>query len=237
MPLRKSSSDLAPATIEFYESLQNREDLSPRVRMALRMYAHGACNLSQAADAMGLSVGYLSIVKNSAIGQKFMQTAHQIIDEKAANTSALIAGLSHRAVQVLGTMMEDSPSEQIRLKAAIDLADRGPETSKIQKHQVESFTLSGKDAQDIAAALVRGATVHERYAHLAEGNFDKVQEIPSVSTQRNSNTDDSIGSVGLDSTQRLLGEQSRKGGDGSSSDREYSRTGSPDERGDSAGTI
>lgn len=103
-----------------------------------------------------------------------MGTAHEHINNTALQTTELIDKLSRRAIEVIGTQMEDASSEALRLKAAIDLADRGSETSKIQKHQVESFTLSSQDARAIAESMVAAATVRQRHSDLRTDNFDKV---------------------------------------------------------------
>jgi hypothetical protein len=181
-------SGLAESTKKLYEQINAREELSPRVRMALRMYANGMCNLTQAAEAMDLNVGALSLSKNSPVGKAFMQSAHEIIDQNATNTNALIQGLSVRAIQVIGKLMEDSASEKIQLDAAKDLADRGNETSKIQRMQVEAITLGAGDAKMLAEALVRGPRVQEKYAHLATGDFNRIEDgsTPSDSTPSDS---------------------------------------------------
>lgn len=105
---------------------------------------------------------------------KFMQSAHDHINNTALQTNELIEKLSRRAIEVIGTTMEDASSEALRLKAAIDLADRGPETSKIQKHQVESFSLTSEDARAIAESMVQAASIRQRHSNLVVDNFDKV---------------------------------------------------------------
>jgi len=151
------------------------EDFSPRVKLALRLYVHGVCKTQkEAAVAAGLShMHFHSIVKSPA-GQHYMKTAHELIEQHANDTNMLIQKLSHRAIQVLGTLMEDAGKEDVRLRAAQDLADRGPETSKIQRHQVESFTLAGSDARALAESIMMAATAREQNAALATENFDKV---------------------------------------------------------------
>lgn len=103
-----------------------------------------------------------------------METAHAMIQQTALTTNALIEKLSRRAIEVIATQMEDASSEGLRLKAAIDLADRGSETSKIHKHQVESFTLGSEDARAIAESLAAAASVRQVNASLRHENFDRV---------------------------------------------------------------
>jgi hypothetical protein len=143
--------------------------------MALRLYVHGAVSsMSEAADAVGLSRAYLSKVYNTPAGQQFMASAHELINNTALNTNQLIEKLSRRAIEVIGTTMEDGSSEGLRLKAAIDLADRGAETSKIHKHQVESFTLGTDDARAIAESMVQAAALRAKHTNLETENFDRV---------------------------------------------------------------
>ena len=163
--------------------------------MALRMYANGACKtLSEAADLCDVSLAYLSMVKNAPIGDAYMNESQRILDEKAANWSQCINALGRRAVAIIADKMEDDANPKLQLQAAIDIADRAPETSKVQKMQIESFTLGEKSAKDIAAALVAASRVEQTYAHLASGNHDCVtpaldpsMEIPAnVKTTGNS---------------------------------------------------
>lgn len=171
---RKSFEDKTPASQRVYEQIQTMK-LSPRVRMGLRMYVNAAVpTLGKAAEAVGLSYQQLAIAKNSPAGKEYMETAHKILEDRTLETSVVIQRLGRRAIEIVGGLMEDAGSDAIRLKAAIDLADRAPETSKVHKMQVESFTLDGKDARAIAEALVTGRGVQEKYAHLSVGNYDKV---------------------------------------------------------------
>jgi hypothetical protein len=143
--------------------------------MGLRLYVHTAVpSLSKAADAVGLNPRYLALMSRTSAGKEFMKTAHEHINNTALQTNELIERLGRRAVEVIGTTMEDASSEALRLKAAIDLADRAPETSKIHKHQVEGLMLSGEDARQIAESMVAAAAVRQANAHLRTQNFDKV---------------------------------------------------------------
>lgn len=159
----------------FYDNLTDPEQLRPRVRMALRLYVHTAVpTLKAAAAATGLNRRYLANVARTKAGKAFMASAHEHINNTALTTNALIEKLGRRGIEVIGTMMEDASSEALRLKAAIDLADRAPETSKIHKHQVESYTLGSEDARAIAEAMVAASTVRQNNQHLIKSNYDKV---------------------------------------------------------------
>lgn len=160
---------------QYYESQTDVDYLAPRVRMGLRLFVHCAVpTLKEAAMAVGLHPVYLSKMARTAAGVEFMETAHAMIQQTALSTSALIDKLSRRAIEVIATQMEDASSEGLRLKAAIDLADRGSETSKVHKHQVESFTLGSEDARAIAESLAAAASVRQVNASLKHENFDRV---------------------------------------------------------------
>lgn len=159
----------------YYTGLKDVSQIRPRARMALRLYVHAAVpNLTQAAKAVGLNPRYVAKVARTPAGREFMETAHQLINNTALNTTQLIEKLSRRAIEVIGTQMEEASSEALRLKAAIDLADRGTETSKIHKHQVESFSLASEDARAIAESMVQAAALRSKHANLTTDNFDKV---------------------------------------------------------------
>lgn len=149
--------------------------LKPSVKMGLQLYAQGGCKtLREASTAMGFHPNYLTIVAGTPAGKAFMESAHEIIAREITNKQSLISALGMRAAQVVGGLMEDASSESIRLKAAQDIMDRDPELSKVQKHQVESFTLGNKDAREIAAALVSASSVQERYKDLTTNDFNRL---------------------------------------------------------------
>lgn len=88
--------------------------------------------------------------------------------------SKVLSLLGREAVGKLRGLM-DSNSEMIQLKAAQDLADRSPETSKTIKHEVASITISGQDAKEMAEALVESARSREKFSHLAAEDFVQVE--------------------------------------------------------------
>lgn len=183
--------------------------LMPRVKMALRMYAYGAVpTLTAAAEAMDLNLGYLSLMHNSIPGKAFMESADKIIADKALEGHQLLDALGRRALEVTSQIMEDGVKEDNRLRAAIDLADRSPTYSKVQRHQVEAITLSGKDAKALAEALVMGPRIHEQYSQLATGDFNRIQDGISCSP---SSTEDNLGNDNLARDISALGLESSEG--------------------------
>ncbi len=162
-------------TQKVYDQLHARTTVSPRVAMATRMYATGAAPTKKAAaEAMGLSPQslYIASTKSPAV-QKIMDDTTQEVSAKAISISALLTQLSRRAVETIAGLMDESEDETIRLKAAQDLADRGPETSKIQRHQVESFTLHGKDVDRLAAAMLEGHSIESLKGEV-QGDYEQV---------------------------------------------------------------
>lgn len=180
--LPKQLTGCSDSTRALKEGL-DRQRLSPRVKLALRMYAYGACRtIKEAAELMDLDPSYLGLVTNSKPGIEFMKAADAIIQEKLLQGHQLMDAVGHRAVEVIASKMEHSANENIQLKAAIDLADRSPTYSKTQKLQMEAISLTGQDVQALAQALVEGKSVKEKFAHLASGDFDRIQDGNTRST-------------------------------------------------------
>lgn len=153
----------------------NIKKLSPKAKLALKMIALGAANNKEAAKAVGLHPAYIPQLKGSEPGQKLMSEIEGKVDEAALETSVLIDRLGREAIQKLAGLMRFSNNENIIIRAAQDLADRAPDTSKVQRHQVETFTLGANDAKEIAAALVESAAHRAKYIGAAEGSVIKVE--------------------------------------------------------------
>lgn len=151
--------------------------LSPKAKMALKMIVMGAANNKEAAKAVGLHPAYIPQLKASEPGQKLMAEMEGQIDEKALETNVLMDKLGREALHKLAGLMRFSQNENIILRTAQDLADRSPVTSKIQKHQVETFSLGGADAKAIAEALVQSAAERQRYIDAGSGDFIRVEPV------------------------------------------------------------
>lgn len=170
---------LAASTSQFYDSLRRRTKLRPRLKLAARMIAGGIARTQrEAAEAVGLSESYLSLaVTRSPVAEELMHSIDRVVEQRIIETSALIRTLSAKAIEKLGDLMTESEREDIQLRAAIDLADRGPETSKIHKHQVESFTLSGRDVKALAEAIALGKASREEYSEVVKDGYDRIQPV------------------------------------------------------------
>jgi hypothetical protein len=148
--------------------------ISPAVARAIDLWMTGAAKTrKEAAEAVGITPVTLNLNIRSPAGRAYVNTAHDIIREKSIDTSVLIEKLSRRAIEVIGGMMEDADKEDVRLRAAIDIADRGKETAKTTKIQADVFTVSGRDVAALAEAMVKAANIHEQFAEAATGNFIK----------------------------------------------------------------
>ena len=193
----------APATELIYDKYREAE-LSPRVKMAIRLYESGACKTkAQAADAAGLSRQHMYLMTSACVSNPRARALTEEIDgaltDRTIDMSKVLSLLGRRAVQNINTIMENSESEGLRLRAAQDLADRSPETSKTIKAAVAHVNITGEDAKELAAALVSSAKVSEKYAHLAEGDFVKVDVSKSVDNKQLTKGDECPTKISQDS--------------------------------------
>lgn len=148
----------------------------PRARLAARLYASGAARTKrEACEAVGLSYNYLSVLDsagNEVVKRIQAETEAMIVDE-TTDISVLIQRLGRKALKVSETAM-DSENEHIALKAATDMLDRNPETSKTIKAAI-THSMDREDAKILAAALVAGARVKNKFKELAAGDFVQVE--------------------------------------------------------------
>jgi len=199
----------SPHTTARREWTATRTRLTPRMRIGLHLYATGTVKtLKEAARVVNCHPVSLQLAAQSPAGQEVMETAHKIIEDKTLSASQLVQKLSRRMVELEAKIAEDSPNEGLRLKAAQDLLDRNPETSKTQRIQADVLTLDGKDAQAIAAAMVEAARLKAQFADAAVGDYVKVDTREDAHTQMEALAD---------GAQRALGNpDDRVGGDGKS---------------------
>lgn len=128
------------------------EKLTPRARAALRLYATGKLTQKQAARIIGIHPVYVS-----RLVREHPEYLEQQMSLHDRDVQDYIRQLSIRALEKLEELMEHG-SEPVQLKAAMDLADRGAETSKVQRHQVASFSLGSQDAKDLIRALLESTS-------------------------------------------------------------------------------
>lgn len=154
----------APALAEQYANIK----VTPKVRMAAMLYATGAVRTKrEAAEIAGVTKEYFTHMSNHNNELRRIQNdTTRMIEDESVSTAVILQKLSRRAVGKLAELM-DTGSEAIAFRAAQDLADRGQETAKTQKFQVDSLTLNGEDAKELARALVESANLAGKFSEVA----------------------------------------------------------------------
>lgn len=182
--------------------------MSSPVKRALRSYASGEHkSIRAAARAHGISVNWLNIMSNTTGGQSVINETMDLVRDKSISVEALIERLGRRGIEVIANTMENAKSDELRFKAAQDLADRAPKTSKTQKIQSDAPVIAGRDLRMLAEALVVGASLKERYAEAAQGNYVRVDTGEDLNGTPDSQT------PRLGNPVRVVGEQRTDGGD------------------------
>lgn len=164
MPGKKSGAAL----------LASVSKLTPRVRRGLALYASAAVKTKREASAVvGLHPHYLTMLTNyNPLAQAELRRLMDSVDDANLDMTKLLHKLSIAALDTIASTMSHGSSEALRLKAAQDLADRGPQTSKVQKHQVESWRIDPADAQRIAQAMVETAQIRGEHTQVTVGSHD-----------------------------------------------------------------
>jgi methanogenic corrinoid protein MtbC1 len=155
--------------------------LNPRVKTALRLHTVGAVKtVKEASRIAGIDRHYMSQLRcRSPLVKAYVKKLEDDIDAGAVNMSSTMQELGRRGVQRIAELMEsDEVKDDLRLRAAIDLADRSPETSKTNKLSIESdLTLREGDAKALIAALVEAAQVTQEFRKEVEvGDYVKVDD-------------------------------------------------------------
>lgn len=150
------------------------KSLSPRVKRAIALYGTTACKTKRESSAtVGLHPAYLHmLIKQNPLAQEELRRVMMEVDTATLDIGKLLHAMSIKALAKIHSTMEEASSEALRFKAAQDLADRGPQTSKVQRHQVETHTINASDAKSIAEAMVEAAKVRATYSHVAVGSHD-----------------------------------------------------------------
>lgn len=149
---------------------------SPRVRVACILYASGqARSKREAATLAGVNHYYFNMLTNqSEPTKRLISSVQEMIEDETITTSQLLQRLSRKAIGKIAQLM-DTGSEQTQLKAAQDLADRNPESSRTSKLQVDGgLTIATADAQALAAAMVESARDADRYAAVASEGLTEI---------------------------------------------------------------
>ena len=111
--------------------------------------------------------------------QAYIRELERKMDAGTVGMSSVIQELGRKGLVKIAQMMEsDAVKDELRLRAAMDLADRSPETSKTSKISLEAdLTLRQADAKALIQALVEASTADERFAsEVTEGDYIKVDD-------------------------------------------------------------
>jgi len=146
------------------EEIYSKTKVSPRIRQAALLYASGSAPTKHAAARLaGVAKEHFVNMSNlNPATRRIISDVHSMIEDETVATSKVLQSLSRKALGRLATLM-DSDSETIAFRAAQDLADRGPETMKTQRIQMDSLTLTGEDAKALASAMVESSKIQHDY--------------------------------------------------------------------------
>lgn len=162
----------------------NPATLSPRVKVALRLYGSGAVpTMGKAADAAGLgrSTFYQTRHKDSRV-DIYLARIDKEIDEGTVEMSKVLMHLGRKAVVGIAKMADDdSLKPDVRLRANIDLADRSPETMKTHKIKLEEdIKLTPESIESLRSALAESARSRVQFAQVISGDYITVDAESSV---------------------------------------------------------
>lgn len=149
--------------------------------MALRLVTTGAVpTVKEAARIAGIQQSYISALRhNNPVAMQYIRKLEADIDAGTVNMSAVLQQLGRKAVARIADIMEsEAVKDELRLKAAQDLADRSPETSKTNKISLEAdLTLRQGDAKQLMQALVEASQAAEQFRkEVSEGDYVKVDD-------------------------------------------------------------
>jgi hypothetical protein len=156
------------------------KELSPRVKLATRLYGTGLVKTkAEAARLAGLNPGTFYIVSTTVpqVGHLMEQIDKELEDE-TIDTSRLIKRLGREALGQIAKVMRNpmNKSETI-LKAAQDLADRSPETSKVVNINAKVETpLSDEQVAALRTAVLEAATLRDKFPSAAQGSYVTVTD-------------------------------------------------------------
>lgn len=128
--------------------------------------------MSEATRAVGVTLPYFSqVMKWSPVAQEISAGVQLDVRRRIVDIGAVIEGLSHQAVMKVKELMDGAGKEDVQLRAAQDLLDRNPKTSKTRRIAVESLTLTGRDLKELMASLRSADGLEEQFASAADGNY------------------------------------------------------------------
>jgi hypothetical protein len=156
------------------------KNLTPRVKLAARLYATGVAKTKrQAAQMAGLSesVFYITSISEPKVSELIAQIDREMESDQI-NMGKLIQKLGRRAVRNVAQIMENPQvKDEVRLKAAQDLADRSPETSKVLNiHATIAAPISDEQFELMRKAMLESESAKAQFADAAKGNYVTVND-------------------------------------------------------------
>lgn len=148
--------------------------LTPRIKLATRLYATGACRTKRdACIEAGLHPYVLTVYRDDPQVKNLMASIDDELESGAIDMSKLRVLVGRKAYRNIAAIMEDdSVKMDLRLKAAQDLADRSPEVSKVMKLEVsEGLSLPGSKIDELLAAMLESAKARVDFSHVAEADY------------------------------------------------------------------
>jgi hypothetical protein len=150
---------------------------TPRVVLAARLWKTSICKTKKEASiAAGLHPNYLTMLTapngGSEAVKRLCGEIDKMVEDQTVDMSHILRYAGRKAIGRIAALM-DSSKEEIALKAAQDLADRAPETQKTQRVAVESFSLNGEDARELAKAIMESSQAAEQYREIAINGLDE----------------------------------------------------------------
>lgn len=135
--------------------------------------------MAEAADAAGLnrSVVYSLNIYDLQVASLAAQVQKELEDE-TIDTAKLVKRLGRHGLGVVAEIA-DNPTAPIavRLKAAQDLADRSPETSKVVNINARVETpLTEDQIATLRRGMIEAAALRDKFQQAAEGSFVTVSD-------------------------------------------------------------
>lgn len=160
--------------VDWRERMRGKK-LTPRVKLAIRLYASGTAKTqSEAAEMAGVAlINMNTAINHTDEGRRIVSDVDRMVEDQTVSLNAIIQTASRKAAAKMAGLL-DSDNETIVQKAAADLLDRNPESSKNVRVTSTPFSLDNRDVTALAASIVEAAHVRQAHAKLAAADFVEV---------------------------------------------------------------
>jgi len=154
--------------------------LTPRVKLAIRLYHSGLCKtLKEAALKTGIHPSVIYTLNNHDL--QVASLAAQVqkeLEDETIDTARIVKRLGRKALGIVAEIAEGTQNPvAVRLKAAQDLADRSPETSKVINVNARVETpLSEEQVATLRRGMIEAAAMRDKFAQAAQGSYVTVSD-------------------------------------------------------------